>query len=231
MSKMEQNFYNGQFLACYDEAKRLNDMQLENAEKFIELFSKYEYEKFPFPTMQLAQNVERSNETYEEYDEVEKLRALEDEAVFQQAIQQLELDARTSSDERKAQSFFVQGHLFLMAHHYDESVHCFMQAVKYNPNKALYYGICGQTMQRFNWSPFEVLPYLERAIELDAENARWYWNKSFVLTQLYKDLQVDAFLENALIALEKATALCREDQRSLRNGIDSALENMREYLF
>ena len=183
------------------------------------------------PTKKLAQSVERANETYEEYDEVEKLRSLEDEETFQQAIQQLEIVARTGSDEQKAQSFFVQGHLFLLAHHYDESVHCFMQAVKHNPNKAIYYGICGQTMHRFNWSPFDVSPYLERAIELDGENARWYWNQSFVLTQLYKDLQVEAFLENALIALEKATALCREDQLSLRNGIDSALENMKEYLF
>ena len=177
------------------------------------------------------QSVERANETYVEFDEVEKLRAIEDEDTFQQAVQQLEQDARTGTAERKAQSFFVQGHLFLLAHHYDESVHCFIQAVKHNPNKAIYYGICGQTMQRFNWSPFEVLPYLERAIELDGENARWYWNQSFILTQLYKDLQIEAFLENALIALEKAIAYCRDEQLSLRNGIDSALENMKEYLF
>jgi tetratricopeptide (TPR) repeat protein len=230
MSKMDQYFYNGQFLACFEEAKRLKESQ-SHAEKLLQLFSKYEYETFPIPTKNLLQSVERPNETYEEYDEVEKLRAIEDEAIFQQAMQQLEQDARTGSEERKAQSFFVQGHLFLMAHHYDESVHCFMQAVKHNPNKALFYGICGQTMQRFNWSPFDVLPYLERAIELDPKNARWYWNQSFVLTQLFKDLQVEAFLENALIALEKATALCRKDQLSLRNGIDSALENMKEYLF
>ena len=63
MSKVEQFFYNGQFLACYDEAKRLKDLQLEQVEKFIQLFSKYDYEKFPMPTKKLAQSVERANET------------------------------------------------------------------------------------------------------------------------------------------------------------------------
>lgn len=73
--------------------------------------------------------------------------------------------------------------------------------------------------------------YIERAIELDPENARWYWNKALVLTQLYKDLNAEPFLENALITIEKAIETCREDQVSLRNGIDSTLENMKEYLF
>lgn len=232
MSNIEQFFYNGQFLLSYEEAKlQVNHENGQIAESFIQLYSKYNYENFPKVTKLLAQSVERADETYEEFDEVAQIRMIKEEGQFAQVIKQLEHDALNADDERKAQSFYVQGHLFLMAHHYDESIHCFMQAVKHNPNKALYYGSCGQTMNRFNWSPFDGLPYIERAIELDGQNARWYWNKVLVLTQLYKDLQEEAFLENALIALEKATELCREDQLSLRNGIDSTLENMKEYLF
>ena len=232
MIKMEQYFYEGQFLKCYEEAKhQQHGNNAEFAKKFLAIFQKYDYDQFPQPTMQIPQSVERANESYEEYDEVQQLRAIKDEQQFYALVKQLEQDARTGSNERKAQSFYVQGHLFLMAHQYDESVHCFIEAVKHNPNKALFYGMAGQTMHRFNWSPFDVMVYLERAIELDPANARWYWNKTLVLTQLYKDLNADLFLENALITIEKAIETCREDQVSLRNGIDSTLENMKEYLF
>lgn len=232
MSNMENYFYDGQFLKCYEEAKRqLNSENHEQATQFLNVFKKYEYEKFPQPVGQISQSIERANESYLENDEVEKLRAIKDEQQFAAKVKQLEQDARTADDERKAQSFYVQGHLFLLAHHYDESVHCFMEAVKHNPNKALYYGIAGQTMHRFNWSPFDVMIYIEQAIKLDPNNARWYWNKALVLTQLYKDLNAEPFLENALITIEKAIETCRDDQVSLRNGIDSTLENMKEYLF
>ena len=232
MIKMEQYFYEGQFLKCYEEAKhQQHGDNAELAKKFLAIFQKYEYDQFPQPTTKIPQSVEHANESYVEYEEVEQLRAIKDEQQFSAMVKQLEQDARTADDERKAQSFYVQGHLFLMAHQYDESVHCFMEAVKHNPNKALFYGMAGQTMHRFNWSPFDVSVYLERAIELDPENARWYWNKTLVLTQLYKDLNAELFLENALITIEKAIETCREDQVSLRNGIDSTLENMKEYLF
>ena len=232
MTTIERHFYDGQFLKSYEQAQleklAANDEQVK---PFLAIFEKYEYAKFPQPTAHITQSVERANESYPELDEVENLRAIKDEAQFSQAIKQLEHDARTANDERKAESFFVQAQLFLMAHHYDESIHCFMQAVKHNPNKALYYGFAGQTMSRFSWSPFDTLPYIERAIDLDPQNARWHWNKALVLTQLYKDLQAEAFLENALIAIEKAIDVCREDQTSLRNGIDSSLENLKDHLF
>ena len=232
MSNMERYFYDGQFLKCNEEAKRhLQSGENEQAAQFLNVFKKYEYEKLPKPTAQIAQSIERANESYPENDEVEHLRAIKDEQKFSAKVKQLEYDARTADEERKAQSFYVQGHLFLMAHHYDESVHCFIEAVKHHPNKALYYGIAGQTMNRFNWSPFEVMVYIEQAIDLDPENARWYWNKALVLTQLYKDLNAEPFLENALITIEKAIMTSREDQVSLRLGIDSTLENLKEYLF
>lgn len=232
MLLIEKYFYDGQFLKCYEEATRqLQDGNDALATQFLNLFKKYEYENFPKPTGQHTQSIERANESYEENDELEQLRSIKDEQEFTAKVKQLEHDARTADDKRKAQSFYVQGHLFLMAHQYDESVHCFIEAVKHNPNKALYYGIAGQTMNRFNWSPFEVMVYIERAIDLDPENARWHWNKALVLTRLYKDLNAEPFLEQALVTIEKAIETCREDQASLRNGIDSTLENLKEYLF
>ena len=107
----------------------------------------------------------------------------------------------------------------MFAHHYNESVHCFRQAVKENPNKALYWGITGQTMHRFGWMPFDALGYLEQAITLDSKNARWKWNKALVLIQLAKDLQMAPFMANAAITLEEAIADCGEHQHSLKDAI------------
>lgn len=226
---LENYFYNGQFYKCFSEATKQDD---EVAKKFLGLFENYQYDKLPrYTKTDDEQSVERADESYAELDELQRIRAIRDEVAFGEAIKQLESDAKLADDERKAASFFIQGHLFLLAHHYDESIHCFLQAVKYNPNKALYHGFAAQTMHRFNWSPFEVMAYLEQAIDLDPHNARWLWNKGLVLTQLYKDLQQEPFLEQALITLEEALAACREEQKSVRSAIDNTLENMREYVF
>lgn len=119
----------------------------------------------------------------------------------------------------------------MFAHHYNESVHCFRQAVKENPNKALYWGITGQTMHRFGWMPFDALGYLEQAINLDSKNARWKWNKALVLIQLAKDLQMAPFMANAAITLEEAIANCGEHQRSLKDAIQNTTDNMDSYVF
>lgn len=226
---LENYFYNGQFYKCFTEAKKQQD---DVAKKFVHLFSTYQYEALPRYTNTAGeQSVERADESYAELDELQAIRAIEDEVAFGEAIKRLEADAKQADDERKAASFFIQGHLFLLAHHYDESIHCFLQAAKHNPNKAIYHGFAAQTMHRFNWSPFEVMAYLEQAIELDPHNARWLWNKGLVLTQLYKDLQQEPFLEQALIALEDALAACREEQKSVHSAIENTLENMRDYVF
>lgn len=234
MHRMEQYFYNGQFFLSLQAAREaLEDEQYsEQAAKLIELYERYEIESIPHYTeTEIGQSIEREDETYEEQDEVTAIREIKDEKVFNDRIKELENIAREGNRTEKAQSFFTQGQLFLFAHHYDESVHCMLQAVKWNPNKAVFYGIAAQTMHRLSLSPFEVLGYLERAIQLDPQNARWYWNKGLVLTQLYKDLQQDPFLENALIALETALEVCRPQQKSLHIAIQNTLDNMRDYVF
>lgn len=226
---IEHLFYDGQIHACYEEAQKCEEDVF--AQQIITLYERYELGSIPRFTHKVNPSREREDETYLELDEVNEIRAIANEVEFNERIKQLEEIARNGEDADKAQSFFTQAHLFLFAHQYDESVHCFLQAVRYNPNQSLFYGMAAQTMNRFNYSPFEVLGYLERAIEIDSQNARWYWNKALVLTRLYKDLQKEPFLEQALINLEQAIAFCRHDQKSLKMAIDNTLENMREYLF
>ena len=233
MHEMEQYFYNGQVHRSLQAAKQVKEAasEADAAKQFIALYERFGVPAIPCYTKKEEQSLERSDETYPEMDEVTAIRLIKDEEAFSLRIKELERIAKEGMDEEKAQSFFTQGQLFLFAHHYDESVHCFLQAVKYNPNKAVYYGIAAQTMNRFSYPPFEVLGYLEHAIELDPENARWHWNKALVLTTLYKDLQQEMFLENALIVLEKAQSSLREEQKSLKSAIDNTFETMRDYVF
>ncbi|WP_107942518.1 O-linked GlcNAc transferase [Metasolibacillus fluoroglycofenilyticus] len=227
--KLEQLFYNGQLHACFQKAQLQQDSPF--AQQVIALYERYQLANIPRYTMREEQAIERADETYVEQDEVLAIREITEEEQFVARTRQLEERARTGTDQERAQSFFTQAQLFLFAHHYEESVHCFLQAVKYNPNKAVYYGLAAQTMQRLDYTPFEILGYLERAIDLDEQNARWHWNRALILVELYKSLQHDAFLEQALIALEEALACCRHEQKSLKGAIENTLENMRQYIF
>ncbi len=237
MHKMNDYFYQGAMMECFTEAKRvlatsedLDERAL--AEKYVALFTEYEYEKYPKITHYLErQEIERADESYEVLDEVQEIRSHKEEAAFTARVTALEQRAKTGNSEERATSFAVQGELFILAHHYREAVHCFEQAIAANPNKGLYWGLTGQAMHRFGFMPFDALGFLEQAIKLDATNARWHWNQALVLMQLAKDLQEPAFLANAAITLEHALTLCREAQVSLRAAIQTTYDEMENYVF
>ncbi|HBT72114.1 MAG TPA: O-linked GlcNAc transferase [Lysinibacillus sp.] len=230
---MDDYFYNGELMKCYELAKQVtSEEEKARAQKYMALFEHYNLDRYPKPTAHgEVQHAERADESYPESDLVVEIRAIEEEEAFAKRIQQLEEAAKTGTPSDKAQSFFTQGELFLFAHHYNESVHCFQQAVKENPNKAVYWGITGQTMHRFGWMPFDALGYLEQAIQLDPINPRWKWNKALVLIQLAKDLQMAPFMANAALALEDALASCGEQQRSLKDAIQNTMDTMDSYVF
>ncbi|EAZ85061.1 O-linked GlcNAc transferase [Lysinibacillus fusiformis] len=230
---MDDFFYNGELMKCYEAAKMVtNEEELALAQKYIILLEEYDFSHYPKPTLYgEIQHAERADESYPESDAVVGIRAIKDEEAFAMNIKQLEEVAKTGTGNEKAQSFFTQGELFLFAHQYNESVHCFQQAVKENPNKAVYWGMTGQTMHRFGWMPFDALGYLEQAINLDPTNPRWKWNKALVLIQLAKDLQMAPFMANAAIALEEAVVSCGEHQRSLKDAIQNTLDTMDSYVF
>ncbi len=230
---MDDFFYNGELMKCYEAAKMVtNEEELALAQKYIILLEEYDFAHYPKPTLYgEIQHAERVDESYPESDAVVGIRAIKDEEAFAMNIKQLEEVAKTGTGNEKAQSFFTQGELFLFAHQYNESVHCFQQAVKENPNKAVYWGMTGQTMHRFGWMPFDALGYLEQAINLDPTNPRWKWNKALVLIQLAKDLQMAPFMANAAIALEEAVVSCGEHQRSLKDAIQNTLDTMDSYVF
>ena len=140
-NKMNAYFFNGEFHKCYAEAKKYpND---ETARKYVQLLEQYDYDKYPQPNAPFltAQSVERADETYLELDELKDIRSIQEEHIFQARIKMLENMANTGTSDQQAQSFFTQGYLFLYAHQYNESVHCFERATKHNPNKAIYWDL------------------------------------------------------------------------------------------
>jgi tetratricopeptide (TPR) repeat protein len=214
MNIIEQQFFRGNMRACFQLAKKYKD------ENFIELFQQHHFEQLPIiPDSIIAQSKEQSDEHYAEEQLVIEIREIKEEVLFQQAVKKLEEDAKSEHNSYRAHSYFTQGYLFLYAHHYDEAAFCFRQAVHFAPENAVYAGICGQTLQRLNESPFEALAYLEHAITLQADNARWYWCKTLILLQFYKDLEQEEFLNSAIFDIQQALHVCRDDQVSLRAAI------------
>lgn len=218
MNNLEELFYRGNMRSCYEMAKNLK----EENNPYLEIFKKHGLDELPtIPETSAEQSLETPDEHYQEEQLLLFIRSIKEEALFKEEIEKLEQLARTGTDAEKAHSFFTQGYLFLYAHHYEEGTHCFRQAVKFMPSNAIYAGICGQTIFRLNVSPIEALAYLEHALQLQPTNARWYWNKSLVLMQLYKDLEQEAFLNNAIFELQQAIHFCRDDQTSLSTALQS----------
>ena len=218
MNNIEELFFRGSMRSCYELAKSID----EENNKYLAIFKKHGFDELPsIPKTSEEQSLETPDEHYKEEQLLHFIRSIKEEKEFNEEIKKLEQLARTGTDAEKAHSFFTQGYLFLYAHHYEESLHCFRQAVKFQPSNAVYAGICGQTIFRLNVSPFEALAYLEHALQLQTTNARWYWNKSLVLMQLYKDLQQEAFLNNAIYELQQAIHFCRDDQASLNTALQS----------
>ncbi len=229
MKQIETQFFLGNMRACYELAK--NQENSEEALRYIELFEKHNFAEMPqYIRKSGPQSIEGADERYLEDTDVHKIRAISDEELFQAQIKELEQLARTGTVNEKAHSLYTQGYLFLYAHHYEESIYTFSQAAKLVPEKAVYSGILAQTMQRLNHSPFEVLAYLQQAIELDADNARWHWVKALTLMELYKNLGGEGFLESTIEALTSATEKCRPTQKSLKSAIDSTHVSLGELL-
>lgn len=218
LNNIEELFFLGNMRSCYEMAKSLK----EENNQYLAIFIKHGFDELPtIPKTKEEQSFETPDEHYKEEQQLLYIRSIKEETLFKEEIKKLEHLARTGTDSEKAHSFFTQGYLFLYAHHYEESLHCFRQAVKMMPSNAIYAGICGQTIFRLNISPLEALAYLEHALQLQPTNARWYWNKALVLMQLYKDLQEEAFLNNAIYELQQAIHYCRDDQSSLHAALQS----------
>ena len=229
MDQLEKLFFNGNMLSCYKIVTK--DKYFKNSDKYLQLFQKHQFQDIPLiGTSDSVQSIERATEKYSEDDDVDRIRKISNEQKFQQEIQQLEYIAQNGLQHEKAQSFYTQGHLFLFAHHYNEAVYCFTQAVKLAPSKSVYAGILAQTMQRLNYSPIEALGYIELALSNDTTNARWYLVKALLLIQLFKDLGNEAFFNSAIYELSCANEHCRDDQASLRSAIKSTEREIGETL-
>ena len=128
MHEMEQYFYSGQVHLSLAAAKQVQEgtPEFEAAQQLITMYERYGVGQIPNYTTKVEASIERADETYAEMDEVAAIRAIKDEQAFSLRIKELERLAKEGTDEEKAQSFFTQGQLFLYAHHYDESVLCFI---------------------------------------------------------------------------------------------------------
>lgn len=214
MRELDEFFYNGDMVSCYQEAKR------QKNESYLNLLEKHLIHERELKDYNKGSE-ERPNEKYKEDERFNYIRSINNEDAFLKEMKLLEEDATGDDAAISALSYYTQGHLFLNAHHYSEAIYFFIQAAKLEPSNAVYLGIAGQTMQRLGYSPIEALGYIECAIHIDSLNARWFIVKTLLLLQLANELEVELFLENAIHAYERANQVIRPDQKSLKQALQA----------
>ena len=107
---MDDYFYNGELMKCYELAKQVtNEEDKALAQKYIRLLEEYEYDRYPKPTAHIeVQHVERADESYPESDLVVEIRAIKDEEAFAMRIQQLEEVAKPEHQLTKRNPFYTR---------------------------------------------------------------------------------------------------------------------------
>lgn len=229
-----------------DEYKYLEKAQ--QAVDFYENIGFHEYDLY-LEGKDIVQSVERSNESYPESDYYQAITNCKDENIRNKMIEDLFSQEVLSNPEEKEASYFSIAEFYFGSDNNDDSLKAFAyyyQAIKLNPNKALYYGYAANSLYKYiikkqiTGEVEDELVYMlcyrssklaKRAIELDPKNARWYFYQQLALSSLI--VHNANFIRQAIKDNEIAFSLCRSDQRALKEAIlksSDTLNNAKELL-
>lgn len=176
------------------------------------------------------QSVEASNGWYKEMEYQNKILLLRDDTKFKEYIAELAGKIDKSSGEELAQAHFEIAELALNTKHFEQVINGYYGAIKANPNKALYWGLCAGVLNKYlNADPMFCLFFIENAINLDESNAKWYLNKCLIMIRLLQDKYVSKEMKKVM-SLEldklrkKAISVCKPNQYVLKEQLDNLYE-------
>lgn len=190
----------------------------------------------------IVQSVERSNESYPESDYYQSIINCMDENKKNKMIEDLFSEKVLTEPEEKERSYFALAEFYFGSDNNDDFLKAFgyyYEAIKLNPNKALYYGYAANSLYRYyikkqiSGEAKDELIYIlgyrsskfaKRAIELDPRNPRWYFYQNFALSSLI--VHNPNFIRQAMKDNQTALSLCRSDQRVLKQAILKSSETL-----
>lgn len=161
------------------------------------------YENMPSPTSEKRkQSVERTDESYPERDVLAAYLGSQDDVQFGKVVDEL----LAGPVEAQAIAYYTMAEFFVLAKENEKAMAQYAEAVKLQPNKALYWGAFAQFINRIEASPYLGLRLIEEAIQLDTMNPRWHFIQGNILLQLVattKNLSYLPALEDAWSKVEK----------------------------
>ena len=220
------------FCQLYSDDKTLKKDErkyLEDARKTLVIFEKCGLYDFNVQITDYSsfQTKERSDESYPESDYVNKVLKRRNEDLTRQLIQKIEKEKSSSDAELREKAFFAAAELYNSMKRYDYAFYHYYQAIKINPNKALYWGYATYALfmdvRSKKDDPGTICSaYLsgmfgQKAMDLDRNNARWRHYYALALSLFASRNPI--YIHQVIVETRKALALCRPEQIPLKKNL------------
>lgn len=160
----------------------------------------------------VKQSVERTDGSYPERDVLAAYIGSQDSEQFGKVVDEL----LAGSIEAQANAYYTMAEYYVLAEEHDKATVQYAEAIKLQPNKALYWGAFAQFLNRHEGSPYLALRLIEEAILLDGMNPRWHYIQGNIFLQLIAATKNLSYLPALEEAWEKAKKRCTAKQVTLK---------------
>ncbi len=216
-------FLSGKVKESYQLAKTMlnesafsDDSLFTQIQQHVALLEANGYANMPVATDgKVKQSVERADGSYPERDVLSAYIGSQDDEQFGQVVDEL----LAGSIEAQANAYYTMAEYFALAKEHDKAMVQYAEAIKLQPNKALYWGAFAQFLNRSEGSPYLALRLIEEAIQLDNMNPRWYYIQGNIFLQLVAATKNISYLPALEEAWEKAKKRCSAKQMALKVDI------------
>lgn len=213
-------FVSGQVKESYQLAKDIlaNETIIDGEAKqlilqHVALLEANGYANIPATTDEkVKQSVERADGSYPERDVLAAYIGSQDSEQFGKVVDEL----LAGHIEAQANAYYTMAEYYVLAKEHDKATVQYAEAIKLQPNKALYWGAFAQFLNRYEGSPYLALRLIEEAILLDGMNPRWHYIQGNIFLQLIAATKNLSYLPALEEAWEKAKKRCTAKQVTLK---------------
>ncbi|GLC88803.1 hypothetical protein [Lysinibacillus piscis] len=228
VQEINELFINGHVKESYQLAKKVvtgalatDEQSVSMLQQHIALLEANGYANMPEPTAEkVKQSVERADESYPERDVLAAYIGSQDEAQFGRVVDEL----LAGSSEAQANAYYTMAEFFALAKEQEKAMVQYVEAIKLQPNKALYWGAFAQYVQRSEESPYLALRLIEEAIQLDGMNPRWHYIQGNIFFQLVTTTKNLSYVPALEAAWGKAKKRCTAKQVALKLAITQSID-------
>ncbi|MGE7110450.1 tetratricopeptide repeat protein [Lysinibacillus sp. NPDC047702] len=173
----------------------------------------------------VKQSIERADGSYPERDVLSAYTGTQDDEQFGKVVDEL----LAGSIEAQANAYYTMAEYFVLAKEHDKAMIQYAEAIKLQPNKALYWGAFAQFLNRSEGSPYLALRLIEDAIQLDSMNPRWHYIQGNIFFQLVATTKNLSYLPALEEAWEKAKKRCSAKQVMLKMDIAKSTDVLAQW--